>query len=183
MHLIKVPVYILEGPDGSGKTTTGIKLAKRLSGTYLHNNQYAKLTKSVELYNLYSSQLYCAEDLCGLTLNTAIPLIIDRSWISELIYGQVYRDKSRMNEAHAKDMCHLAYRLEATIINFRPPWEVVQQNFLADGREELLANVEQLKKVYDLYESSKLPCSAFSTIEYDYTTQSLESLIRCLSDK
>ena len=182
MTYIKVPIFILEGPDGSGKTTTGVAMAKKLSGIYIHNNQFSKLTTSKEMHAIFSAQLYCAEDLCALTLSTVVPLIIDRSWISELVYGKVYRPKPRIDAVDAEDLCKLATRLQATIINCRPPWDVVRENFQAEGRDELLSSVEQLQKVYDLYSPFVFPGRAYETVDYDYTEQTLNSLIDYLLD-
>lgn len=78
-------LIILDGPDGSGKTTLGKRLCEKYGGKYLHltyrwkNNMFAYHTAALNhAIALSSKQL----------------VVIDRLWMSEIIYASVYRNGS-----------------------------------------------------------------------------------------
>lgn len=80
--------YILEGPDRSGKTTLGTRLAKHLairtSVIYYHLTWTHKLGKCMADYqgNVYTNLIWAHVEL-------DLSIVLDRSWISNLIYGSV----------------------------------------------------------------------------------------------
>lgn len=84
-------VYLLEGADGTGKTT----FAERMTaghGIIIHNDVPPK---DVDLYDLYLSQIIeavHARDVEGLTT------VIDRSFLSEAIYGRHRAGGSRITK-------------------------------------------------------------------------------------
>ena len=84
-------VYLLEGADGTGKTT----FAERVTaghGRIVHNDVPPK---DIDLYDLYLTQIIeavHARDVEGITT------VIDRSFLSEAIYGRHRAGGSRISK-------------------------------------------------------------------------------------
>lgn len=75
-------VIILEGPDGTGKSTLGKYIAAAMKGNYLHFSKPETEDASKEQLAWYEKCIL-SNDL----------YVIDRCWISDIIYGQVMRDR------------------------------------------------------------------------------------------
>lgn len=76
-------IIMIEGPDGSGKTTLAQRLAKQTGFVYEHRS---KPKDEEERRNMLSGYYY------GVTSDKN--LIWDRCWYSEIVYGGVMRDQS-----------------------------------------------------------------------------------------
>lgn len=74
-------IIVLEGADGTGKTTLARELVKRHDAFYIHNGLWP---------NMWQRHL-AAVDLAIKKSQTQL-VIIDRLFLSEQIYGQVFRD-------------------------------------------------------------------------------------------
>lgn len=94
--MAETKVYVLEGADATGKSTLAMEMQSRADlddpaqeYVYIHNDASdAKLPGS--LYRHYRAQLLDALD----RPNTIT--IIDRSWLSEYVYGTLYRGAPRI---------------------------------------------------------------------------------------
>jgi len=76
-------IIILEGPDGSGKTTLAKKLVAQTGYAYIHKS-YPKTQEEMEnMFQEYKELLDQQDNL-----------IIDRSWFSEMVYGPILRSRS-----------------------------------------------------------------------------------------
>lgn len=74
-------IILLEGADGTGKTTLAKAIEARCKNSvYLHNGLYP---------NMWNSHLECVKEAVKLSREHVV--IIDRLWISEQIYGTVFR--------------------------------------------------------------------------------------------
>lgn len=76
-------IIIIEGPDGSGKTTLAEKLSRQTKYPILHRTQ----PKTEE-----EKKLMMGEYLQ--TIRSGKNMIFDRCWYSEMAYGPVMRDAS-----------------------------------------------------------------------------------------
>ena len=74
-------IIIIEGPDGSGKTTLAKKIAEQAGYEYIHNVQPEHEGQDM-------AQMY--DDLIKGHTN----LVLDRAWYSEMAYGPTMRDHS-----------------------------------------------------------------------------------------
>lgn len=130
-------LVILEGPDGSGKTTLAAEVARRLPSTRsAHNSMPGYDGQVLAQQNILS----LLPPLLGLGSTT-----LDRCWLSERIYGEVLRNGvdrlapfSRMLLRTALSCDHL---LVSCYHDVEKTWETVT------GRQE----VELIKKHDDLH--------------------------------
>src|SRR5688572_19323245 len=73
---------VLEGTDGTGKTLRAKALAAQHGFTYIHSG---RTPDDINLVNRYHKILHSTGNL-----------VLDRSFISEAVYGPVFRDRSRL---------------------------------------------------------------------------------------
>lgn len=81
-------IIILEGPDGTGKTTLGQHIADRYNGTYIHCTYNEEIGKDVFGYHTNVVAKAIADSQKGI-------VCIDRLWLSEMVYGEVFRGGSK----------------------------------------------------------------------------------------
>ena len=79
-------IIILEGPDGAGKSYFASILANKYNGIILH--QKYKFKNKIDLY-------YMAVFKKALDISKNKLVILDRFHISEIIYGEVFRNGSK----------------------------------------------------------------------------------------
>ncbi len=79
-------IIILEGPDGTGKTTLAQRLVKDHGATYIHQGW----SKGVDWGLRHLATMRRAARLASL----GKPVVVDRLWLSGEIYGSVFRGKS-----------------------------------------------------------------------------------------
>jgi hypothetical protein len=150
---------MLEGPDGAGKTTLSGQLQKLLPGSiYVHHGPAAGFT----------SQALSGAYMASMKPAFAGDLVMDRGWLSEPIYGAVYRKAaSRVSKAQQRMLERAALALDCKVVLCLPPFEKCAEAF--STRPELLDNSAQLAQVYQAYlglpTATELPVAI-----YDYTT-------------
>lgn len=76
-------IIIIEGPDGSGKTSLANQISEQTGWPILHRDKPKTDEEKVAMYNNYM-QIACSSR----------NVIMDRSLYSELVYGPIMRDKS-----------------------------------------------------------------------------------------
>ena len=76
-------IYIIEGVDGSGKTTLARQLSAQTSTKMLHMRNPKTTAEMLGMYDMYEK-----------TLRANKNLILDRAWYSEMAYGPVMRKVS-----------------------------------------------------------------------------------------
>lgn len=150
---------IFEGPDGGGKSTFAKMYAKQTDAHYVHFGPL--LNMDGHLARLYVEAMQPA-------LFGHADVVFDRSWLSELPYGVAYRDgRDRIGPIFQRMLERLAMRCATVVVRCLPPWETAKANFLARKGDEYLANVAQLRNVYDIYKHDLI--TALPMIDYDYT--------------
>jgi len=78
--MTKNPLIIVEGPDACGKTTWAKAFRKRYGGRYFHMT----LKKDMPKYQQESFDF-------AKRWASNVPVVIDRHWPSEVLYGRIYR--------------------------------------------------------------------------------------------
>lgn len=98
-------IIIIEGPDGSGKTTLAEKLSKQTKYPIIHRSQ----PKTEE-----EKKLMMGEYLQ--TIRSGKNMIFDRCWYSEMAYGPVMRDDSVISYPEMYELEELLAKSGALII-------------------------------------------------------------------
>lgn len=76
-------IIIIEGPDGSGKTTLAEKLSKQTGYPVVHRSQPKSEEEKLQMLRGYVDAIDVGKNV-----------IFDRCWYSEMAYGPVMRDES-----------------------------------------------------------------------------------------
>jgi len=143
----RYPIIVLEGPDGVGKTSLALALQKYIGARYVHLTY--RFRDKMDVYHLAAIR-FCAR------LARYQPVILDRWWISEIMYAEAYRGGSRFIKRHFF-LEHVANKLGVTYVVCLPE---NRQRYLdyymlvksSRSEAELLRDPpEGVEKVYDLY--------------------------------
>lgn len=122
-------VYLLEGADGTGKTTFATRVTDRNEGGRLIHNDVPP--KDVDLYQLYLGQINEAihyRDVANVTT------VIDRSFLSEAVYGR-YRGKSRISKHQRRKLEAHCKRNGVVLLAFTADANVRHQRILDRGEK------------------------------------------------
>lgn len=134
-------LWIVEGPDGAGKTTLARALAERHDAHYVHLGPFPRVDRG--LARLYVDAMLPA------VLGYA-DVVMDRCWLSERPYGVVYRDGADRLGSAARILERLAWRCQTVVVRCLPPLDRVLENF--GRRPEMLDTTVELRAVYGLYQ-------------------------------
>lgn len=87
-------IYIIEGPDGAGKTTLVEQIKKsHMNAKVLHFGAPQTPEEADNYYKVYAEAINAKRD--------DEVLIFDRSWYSDMVYGPVMRNRQEMTQEHA----------------------------------------------------------------------------------
>ena len=87
-------IYIIEGPDGAGKTTLVEQIRKsHMNAKVLHFGAPQTPEEADNYYKVYAEAINAKRD--------DEVLIFDRSWYSDMVYGPVMRNRQEMTQEHA----------------------------------------------------------------------------------
>lgn len=135
-------LLILEGPDCAGKTT----LANSLKAYYTHATWSPTL-------NVYKHHMDILAD-CSYHESA----VVDRLWLSELIYGNTFRNGPSYDVAAM--MTYVNKMFEVKLIICLPPLNVVLEKFEEGKKTEMFNTVAKIWHAYN-------DVSGYET--YDYT--------------
>lgn len=86
---------LIEGPDGSGKTTLVNNLLKAHPGSVTVHFSNPKTKEEADNYwKVYSDAIYYAKP--------NVLTIFDRCWISDRVYGPIFRNRQEMSIEHTR---------------------------------------------------------------------------------
>lgn len=130
-------IIILEGPDGAGKTTLGREIVRQTDGLYMH------LTLKSKMWRYQTAALRWAVRESQHRL-----VVVDRHWITELIYGKVYRNHSHFPIA-ARAMHRTWLRFGALYVLCCPPPDYVVETVrrLKGERKEMYEADQKMREV------------------------------------
>lgn len=153
-------LIILEGPDGAGKTTLARALAEHYGAKLVRHDAQPERK---EMFPYFIRSLRDAAA-------TRKPVIFDRCWLSEPIYGRVLRDGADRVGLHRRALNRVALGLNALLVICLPPLDTVLTNFRATRDQQLPQRDEQVTQLHKLYsEQPWQEAYAFRTTAYDYT--------------
>lgn len=155
-----------------GKTTLAKHLADALGAVYVHSGRYPHLHKS--LARTYMEAMLPA--LLGYQ-----PVVMDRSWLSELPYGLAYRGgQLRLVNEDVRMLERVALRCNPMVVMCNPGLKVLKENFKDKTKDEYLPNEEKLLEVAQHYESQY---TALPQLFYNYAEDQLDVQAQCIIDK
>lgn len=162
-------LIIFEGPDGVGKTTLAKKYAHHIDADYVHLGPFPEVTSGLARFYVEAilPAVFGGQDI-----------VLDRSWLSEKPYGEVFRGGVDRLGLRKRLLERLALRCETVVINLQAPWEVVRSTYAARKNLEMLENENQLRAVFDIYSNlqSFTALPAFNVWGWDFRTKERHSI-------
>ena len=128
---------ILEGPDCAGKSTMAKELAERLGLDIIKSTYYGPKTSDA-----YIDRLECQD------------MVIDRCWISEVIYSKYFGHDPGVDEYTDRILCDICVRQNIPIVVMIPPIDVIIQRMMDRGDDfysVVSPNVHAIYKDYEDY--------------------------------
>ena len=128
---------ILEGPDCAGKSTMAKDLAERLGLDIIKSTYYGPKTSDA-----YRSRLACQD------------VVIDRCWISEVIYSKYFYHRSEVDDFNDRMLCNTCVKYNIPIVVMLPPIDVIIQRMMDRGDDfysVVSPNVQAIYKDYEDY--------------------------------
>lgn len=133
-------IVIIEGADGTGKTTLANKLAKDLKCEVVHRTHVTDTPKS-QLVDIYKELILEYSDKT---------VVLDRAWYSEMCYGPIFRGKSHISQEAMLELEALVKATGGLIIYCSAPnsFELSQTR-----GEDYVTSKTQHDAVCELYEN------------------------------
>ncbi|MFI0242829.1 hypothetical protein [Streptomyces sp. NPDC016845] len=126
---------VIEGGDGVGKSTLAHLLVTQYGFTAIHSPQTPNHQNLTSRYR----------DL----LARPGPLVLDRGFLSELVYGPLYRGYSRLTWSQALDLAQLVTARDGIFLHLTAPAGTVRSRLSArDGRAPDLEAIKELADAY-----------------------------------
>lgn len=109
-------VVALDGCDGTGKTSLANLLATGHGFTVVHS---PRTPDQVDLADRYRS-----------LVSSDGPLVMDRCFISELVYGPIHRGRTRLSLEDAFDLAEAVTAHNGIMVHLTAPAQVIQRRLL-----------------------------------------------------
>lgn len=163
---------ILDGPDCAGKTMAATTALRDLEATRFHHGPYLGETKIAHYYaSSLTYQMRMEENV-----------IMDRSWLSEPIYGGVMRGgNNRISVAHRRMLERLAWSTRSVTVIALPPWDTIHGCYMKRKADEYLNQIEKLEAVYNKFQSAMLDYD-LPTMVYNWEGENQRNLTERVYD-
>lgn len=138
-------IFVLEGPDGAGKTTLGHKMAEMLECEYVHATWDKQTNEHMDVYHTS----YLLKMIHASAEGRSI--VVDRWWPSETAYASVFRDPMRWNGI-CRCLDRVFQRLGGVYIMCLPEEDVMLHNIAGrqnDPRPEFNSKAIEVRNTYN----------------------------------
>lgn len=154
---------IIEGPDGAGKSTLAKSLADRLDMNIL------KMTANGgQSAREYEQKLACDG------------VIIDRCWVSEQIYSDLFGREPRIDNDEAEALTELCGLVGVPIIVLLPPLHVVTHRLNARGDEYADVVCPNIAEIYKRYREWAEGHGNAIVLEDNDPAIAMEEVLKCM---
>ncbi len=152
-------IIIVDGPDGSGKSTLIEKLLMSHPGSHkVHFGTPADDAAAYAYWEVYAQAIKEA--------GTASVVIFDRSWLSDMVYGPVMRGRQEMTALHAEMLEGMVVSHGGGLVIYcTAPTRTLWMRCNSRG-ETYIKSIEQLDEIASLYIPVMKNCS-LPVIRYD----------------
>lgn len=154
---------IIEGPDGAGKSTLAKSLADRLDMNIL--KMTANGGQSVPEY---LQKLACDG------------VIIDRCWVSEQIYSDLFGREPRIDNCDAEELTKFCGLAGIPIIVLLPPLHVVISRLNARGDEYADVVCPNIVEIYKRYREWAEEHDNAIVLEDNDPVTAMEEVLKCM---
>lgn len=154
---------IIEGPDGAGKTT----LAKSLAGA-LDMNILKMTANGGQSVPEYLQKLACDG------------VIIDRCWVSEQIYSDLFGREPRINHDDAEALTELCEYAGIPIIVLLPPLHVVISRLNERGDEYADVICPNITEIYVRYHDWAEAHDNVIVLKDNDTMIAMKEVLKCM---
>lgn len=159
-----MPLTILEGPDGGGKTTLTGRWASQLerqAGVTVTRVNHGPYLGTVDLAPKY---------LAGLMPQRGWHTLMDRCWLSEHVYGPIVRHANRIGPAEQRALERVALSAQPLVVWCLPSYAACERAYLARRELEYLKDEGQLRRVYDEFARLAVDdhTTALPTVTYNW---------------
>lgn len=161
-------IYLIEGPDGGGKTTLVNSIVEKNRGTQLLRRASTSLGGPIDNHEYLE---WTVNTLPFLSESRNLFLLDRHPLISEMIYGPILRGKPDMGRSpstYYQAMKVLKDHVSSVILCL-PPISVVQENiYQGDQLDGVTSHIEEIYQGYmELFKSEIFP----NVMIYDYTVE------------
>lgn len=154
---------IIEGPDGAGKST----LAKSLAGA-LDMNILKMTANGGQSVPEYVQKLKCDG------------VIIDRCWVSEQIYSDLFKREPRIDNTDAESLTELCGLTGVPIIVLLPPLHVVISRLNERGDEYADVVCPNIVEIYKRYQEWAEAHSYAIVLEDNNPATAMVKVLKCM---
>ena len=161
-------IYLIEGPDGAGKTTLVRDVIKAKGAIPLPRNCTSlegPKTDSLEKYLRWT-----VNEFPRMARDYQLYVLDRHPCISELIYGPALRGHAEMgNSPSLFWRAFSTLKQNADVIYCLPPWEDVQANLRASSEGQMPGVAAQGRELYEAYQQFIDSALFPEAMIYDYT--------------
>lgn len=149
-------IIILEGPDGSGKTTLAEKISKMTGWSIEHRSKPNTPEEKAHMMGEYLQAIRLGKNM-----------IFDRSWYSEMVYGKVMRDKSYIDYPQMYELEKRAMQRGALLIYCTGPKATLWKRATQRG-EDYITSREKFEAICDEYDKLMQCPHHIPVLKYGY---------------
>lgn len=158
-----MPIIIIEGPDGAGKST----LAKSLAGA-LGMNILKMTADGGQSVQEYLQKLACDG------------VIIDRCWVSEQVYSDLFGREPRIDNDDAEALTEFCGLAGIPIIVLLPPLHVVIRRLNERGDEYADVICPNIMTIYKRYQEWAKAHDNVIVLKSNSTMIAMEEVLKCM---
>ena len=156
--------YIIDGPDGAGKTTLVKKIIEANPGAITMH--FSKPNSDEEAFNYWKVYLEALKKSAGASV-----VIFDRSWYSDMVYGPVMRGREEMTKENMETLELAVRALGGGLILYCTGKPEVLWRRCKQRGEVYIDRFEQLKALHDKYEEVMRLPKYLPVVRYDTTVR------------